>query len=157
MAITLVVNNISFDYPEQGEQQPWGEAATGWAVEVTKALGSVTGPSDILETAASIDNNISTFTTIPGFFFDPTTVRSFSVRGNISRVYDSGASEVTEEFLITGLNQGVSGWIIQQEGIGESGVTFDLDVTGQMKYKSTSLVNYTSGKIKFRGIGILKN
>jgi len=32
MSIVLTVNNTPFEYPEQGEQAPWGEAATGWAL-----------------------------------------------------------------------------------------------------------------------------
>jgi len=66
LSVTLVVNNIPFDYPEQGEPAPWGEAATGWATEVTKVLNSVSGPSDILESSSTILNNQTTFQNIPG-------------------------------------------------------------------------------------------
>lgn len=154
MAITLVVNNIPFDYPEQGEQQPWGEAATGWAKEVTTVLNSTFGPSDILETSASINDN-QVNAVIPGFFFDPAQVRSFSVRGSIYR--QIGVTVYTEEFLINGLNTsvGANPWNIQIEGFGDSGVTFSIDASGQMKYSSTNLGG-SSGIIKFRGLGILQ-
>lgn len=155
MAITLTINNISFDYPEQGEPAPWGEAATGWATEVTKVLNSVSGPSDILESSSAILNNQTTFQNIPGLFFDTALVRSFIVNGNVYRTYDT-SQEVSESFTLTGLNQGGAGWLLQVEGIGDAGITFNLDASGQIQYKSSNLTNYISGLIKFRGVGILK-
>jgi hypothetical protein len=155
LAITLTVNNIPFDYPENGENPPWGENATGWAAEVTKVLNSLKGTSDILETAAIIANNVTTLTDIPDFKFNPTIVRSFAVRGNIYRT--SGAIELAEEFVLVGLRTS-TGWILQQDGIGNSGVTFDITLQGQVQYKSSNLTSgLYSGLIKFRGIGILNS
>lgn len=155
MAVTLIVNNIPFDYPEQGEQAPWGEAATGWATEVTKVLNSVSGPSDILESSSTILNNQTTFQNIPGLFFDTALVRSFTVSGSVYRTYDT-IQEISESFILTGLNQGGAGWLLQIEGIGDAGITFNLDASGQIQYKSSNLINHISGLIKFRGVGILK-
>ena len=155
MSINLVVNNIPFEYPEQGEQQPWGEGATGWAAEVTNVLASVKGPADILESFFDLSNNQTTFSDIPGFSFDSTTVRSFTIYGNIYRVYNSGASNVSEEYTLTGLNTGAD-WVIQQEGFGESGIVFDITSAGQVQYKSSNLTNHISSKIKFRGTAVLK-
>lgn len=155
MSVTLVVNNIPFDYPEQGEPAPWGEAATGWATEVTRVLSSVSGPSDILESSSSVLNNQTVFQNIPGLFFDTALVRSFIVNGNVYRTYNI-SQEVSESFTITGLNQGGAGWLLQIEGIGDAGMIFNIDSSGQIQYKSSNLSNYISGLIKFRGIGILK-
>lgn len=155
MAITLIVNNIPFDYPEQGEPAPWGEAATGWATEVTRVLNSVNGPSDILESSATILNNQTTFQNIPGLFFDTAVVRSFVVNGNIYRTFNT-SQEASESFTLTGLNRGSSGWVIEIEGLGDAGITFNIDNSGQIQYKSSNLTSYISGLIKFRGIGILK-
>lgn len=153
MAITLIVNNIPFEYPTQGEQAPWGEAASGWAQEVTTVLSSLKGPSDILETSASILNN-QTDQPVVGMFFDPLSVRSFTVQGNILRSTSEGS--FYEQFTLTGLNIG-SSFILQQEGMGESYVTLDIDSSGQIKYTSNLLsgTNYV-GIVKFRGIGILQ-
>ena len=153
MSITLVVNNTPFEYPEQGEPQGWGEAATAWANEVTKVLASVSGPADILETSDTIINSPTEFRDIVNFKFDSSTVRSFSVRGNVNRTH--GASEKSEEFLLIGV-QDATGWLLQQEGIGDAGITFGITSLGQVQYKSTNLVG-GSGIIKFRGVGILKN
>lgn len=153
MAITLIVNNIPFEYPTQGEQAPWGEAASGWANEVTTVLASLKGPSDILETSSSIANG-QTDQPIVGLFFDPLNVRSFTVTGNVFRNTDT--QSVYEEFTLKGLNIG-SSFLLQQEGFGESYVSFSIDTSGQIKYTSNTLTgtNY-SGIIKFRGLGILQ-
>ena len=147
MAITLIVNNTPFDYPEQGEQQPWGEAASGWASEVTSVLNSLKGPSDLLETSSTILSN-KTKEVIPNFFFDPTTVRSFSVRGYIY-ISDS----INEEYLIEGINKG-SSWDYTIEGFGDSGVRLEVENSGQVVYTSGVIVG--SGKIKFKGVAFLK-
>lgn len=153
MSVTLTINNTPFEYPEPGDSN-WGQGATDWSVEVTRVLNSLSGPSDILETTAIIDNNQPTPQPIGGFFFDPVSVRSFSVQVSVYRVY--GSNEVAEALTFNGLNLGGSGWLIQVDGIGNSGVTLDITNLGQVTYTSTNLVGSDySGTIRFRGIGIL--
>jgi hypothetical protein len=152
MSIVLTVNNTPFEYPEQGEQAPWGEAATGWAKEVTDVLAAISGPSDILESSATIQNYQTVAQPIAGLVFDPITVRSFTVTGNIYR--QSGLVIKVEEFTIKGLNNGTS-WQFQQDGFGSSGVELSIDNTGQVYYISDNFAGST-GLIKFRGIGVLK-
>lgn len=155
MSKTLVVNNIPFEYPEQGEQQPWGESATAWAEEVTRVLNSVRGASDLLETRADIANNVTTFTNVTDCFFDATTVRSFNLSGNIYRKI--GTTELFEQFDLNGLYMGTAGWALQQESQSSAGVIFEITPAGQVRYKSTEMVGdpltYT-GIIKYKGVGI---
>jgi hypothetical protein len=154
LSVVLVVNNTPFDFPEPGEQAPWAEGVTEWSKEVTTVLSSLKGPSDILETSAIIDNNISSPTPISGFAFDPSTTRSFSVQCAIYRTYDT--NEKAEELNLVGLFTGSGGWLLQQDGIGNAGVTLDITSGGQVTYTSTNLVGSSyNGLIKFRGIGIL--
>lgn len=155
MAVTLIVNNTPFEYPEQGEQQPWGEPATNWAIEVTDVLSSLKGSADILETSASVLNNQTTPINIIGLYFDINTVRSFVVQGNISRQYGSG-SQKNEQFTIVGINTG-SDFDIQQDGIGDAEVDISILPSGQLQYTSTNLSSGLTGILKFRGIGILKS
>lgn len=154
MSRTLIINSIPFEIPEPGEQQPWGEGLTEYLTEIANVLNSVNGPSDILESSATINNNVSVATDIPGFFFDTNTVRSFSIRGNIYRKIDT--TEYFEEFTFTGLYKGAAGWDTTQQGMSDSGVTFSITSLGQVQYISTNLVGtgYT-GLIKYRGVGIL--
>lgn len=147
MAIQLTVNNIPFDYPEQGEQQPWGEAASGWATEVTNVLQTLKGSSDLLETQVSIYPN-KTKESILNFFFDPIVVRSFSVRGFIY-ISDS----ISESFLIEGFNKG-SYWDYTIEGFGDSNIKLEVENSGQVVYTSGAFSG--SGKIKFKGTAFLK-
>lgn len=155
MSITLIVNNTPFEYPEQGDQAPWGEAATGWASEVTTVLSTVKGPADLLESFFDLNNNQTTFSNISGFSFDSVTVRSFEISGNIYRSYNAGASEVVEEYTLTGLNNGAD-WIITREGFGDAGIELEITSTGQVQYKSSNLAGHVSSKIKFRGTAVLK-
>lgn len=155
MSITLVVNNIPFEYPEQGEQQPWGESATAWAEEVTRVLNSVKGPADLLETRADIANNATTFQNVTDCFFDEKTVRSFNLSGNIYRKI--GTTELYEQFELNGLYMGNAGWRLQQESQGNAGITFEITPAGQVRYKSTNMagdpLTYL-GIIKYKGVGI---
>lgn len=156
MSVTLIVNNVPFEYPEQGEQQPWGESATNWAIEVSKVLASIRGPYDLAETPALINSVQLISESIQGMFFDSLNVRSFIVTGTITRTTDS--EQKYEEFELRGLYKGASiGWVLQQESIGNSGVTFSINSSGQVQYTATALSGNQatySGLIKFRGIGI---
>ena len=157
MSKTFVVNNIPFEYPEQGEQQPWGESATAWAEEVTRVLNSVRGPADLLETRADIANNVTTFQNVTDCFFDSSQdkVRSFNLSGNIYRKI--GTTELYEQFELNGLFTGSAGWRLQQESQGNAGITFQITPTGQVQYKSTNMVGDPLtyiGIIKYKGVGI---
>jgi len=148
MSKTLIVNNIPFEYPEQGEQQPWGEAATGWASEVTNVLSSLKSSSDILETSANIQNNVTTPTAVNQLVFNSTTVRSFQVQASIYRTV--GALQKSEEIHLVGLNKGTAGWDLQQDGIGDSGVSLTIDSNGQVYYTSSNLGTPHTGVIVFK-------
>jgi hypothetical protein len=152
MSIILTVNNVPFNIPVQGEQPPWGEDLTNYFTEVAKVLNSLKGANDILETGATIQNNITTYSDIPDFKFNPSTVRSFAVQGSITRT--TGSTKVYESFTLSGLRTD-STWILQQDGFGDAGVSFDITNAGQVQYKSTNITGTSySGLIKFRGIGI---
>jgi hypothetical protein len=154
MAITLTVNNTPFEFPEPGEQAPWGEGVTDWSTEVTKVLNSLSGPSDILETSAIIDNNVLIATPVGSFFFNPATVRSFSAECSVYR--QANTSEISEQIKLVGLYTGAGGWILQQDGIGNAGITLDITSGGQITYTSTDFAGAPySGIIKFRATGIL--
>lgn len=158
MAKILIVNNTPYAYPQPGEQAPWGEGATGWAEEVTRILGTLKGSADILETSFSIENNVTTPFPIGGLFFDNNLVRGFVVQATVYRSY--GATQKTEQITLNGLNQGAAGWLLQQDGIGNSGITLSISTNGQVNYISNNIPqpnvgDVYGGIITFRGIGIL--
>jgi hypothetical protein len=151
LSIILSVNNVPFEIPTAGQPAPWGESLTDYFSEVAKVLNSLKGANDILETGATILNNQATFLDIPDFKFNPALVRSFSVQGSIAR--EVGPTKVYESFVLNGLRTD-TGWILQQEGFGDSGVILDITPAGQVQYKSSNISGGGSGLLKFRGIGI---
>lgn len=155
MSKTFIVNNVPFEYPEQGEQQPWGESATAWAEEVTRVLNSVKGPADLLETRSDVANNVTSFQNVTDCFFDSTTVRSFNLSGNIYRKI--GTTELFEQFELNGIYRGSLGWALQQSSQGDAGVFFQITPSGQVRYISTNMpgdpLTYV-GFLKYKGIGI---
>lgn len=153
MSSNVNLKNTIYTIPDNGEQPSWGEGLTDYLEALADIVNSISGPSDLIETSATINNNVTTFTDIAGFFFNPSTVRSFAVRGNFYRTY--GVSEVAEEFVLVGLNRGTAGWVLQRDGVGNAGITFDITSAGQVQYKSSNLAGTYTGIIKFRGIGIL--
>lgn len=153
MAKILIVNNTPYLYPQPGEQAPWGEGATGWAEEVTKVLNTLKGSADILESTFTIENNVTTPLPIGGLFFDVNSVRGFIVQASVYRT--TGPNQKTEQLVLSGVNQGAEGWLLQQDGIGSAGITFTIDAGGQINYTTTNLATPHSGVITFRGIGIL--
>jgi hypothetical protein len=160
MSKTFIVNNIPFEYPEQGEQQPWGESATAWAEEVTRVLNSVKGPADLLETRSDVANNVTIFQNVTDCFFDSNSVRSFNLSGNVYRKIGTvgvDLVELYEQFELNGVYTGSLGWRLQQESQGNAGVTFQITPTGQIQYKSSNVTGDPltyEGILKYKGVGI---
>ena len=162
MSKTLIVNSIPFEYPEQGEQQPWGESATAWASEVTDLLNFVVGTFDKLEAAAEIKEVQSTDADISGLIFPSASVRSFVITGSISRQYTTATISgitapfsIAEEFTLTGIyNDTAATWTIQKENLGKAFVSFNIDSSGQVSYKSEDLstIYGMSGKAGYSGL-----
>jgi hypothetical protein len=155
MAITLIVNGTSYEYPIPGEDPNWGQGATDWASAVTEALNTLLAPGDILETTFSIDNDISVATNVNGLLFDPGTVRAANIDYAIYRtstLNPSGNAETGVIHLIYDDSASVgSKWKFSQNIDGASGVSLSITDAGQVQYKTTDIgtAGY-SGTIKFR-------
>jgi len=151
---TLVVNNISFNYPDPGSDPGWGSDATDWAKEVTTVLATLLGTNDIIQTSALIANNQSVATDVSKLFFDPSTSRAANISYAIYRRSDTNPAGIIESgtVYLTFDNSASAGnkWILAQVGEGNGGVLFSITDAGQVQYKSTDIgsANYT-GQIKF--------
>lgn len=157
MAEQVNLKNTIYLIPSNLEEPNWGEGLTSYLKALADAVNSVSGPSDLIESIFTIDNNISSPTDITGFFFDSTTVRSFAVRGNITRQHGAATFKY-EEFVLAGLYQDASGWVLQQDGMQDAGVEFTITPAGQIQYISTNLAGTPyAGTLKYRGIGILNS
>lgn len=149
----LVVNNNTFAYPVAGDEPGWGEAATGWAVEVTDALQALEGTDDILQTTFNIANNVSSVSEVVGLIFNSAQVRSAIVEYSVYRKTDSNELAETGTLHLVYKNGGTinSKWAIGRVFFGDdAGILFTMTDAGQVQYTSTNVsgTNY-SGTMHF--------
>lgn len=155
MAVTLVINNKSFDIPSPGDDPGWGEDTTGWIVEANKVIADIFGPGDILESTFSVANNVASPLEIVGLFFDSSTVRAATIEYSIYRISTANPSGNTESGIIQMVydNSASPGnkWSFTVEAVNDAGVTFSISDVGQVSYVSTDInsVGY-SGTMKFK-------
>jgi len=151
---TLVVNNISFNYPDPGSDPGWGGDATDWAKEVTTVLATLLGTNDIIQTSALIANNQTVSTDVVNLFFDPYSTRAANISYSVYRRSDTNTSGVVESgtIYLTYDNSAGAGdkWILAQVNEGSCGVYFNITDAGQVQYQSSDIgsTNYI-GQIKF--------
>lgn len=154
MAVQLVVNGNTYNYPEAGEDPQWGEDASAWAVAVTATLSTLAGTNDILNSTATIANNVSVAAVINGLLFNPTTVRSALIQYSVYRVSSTNLTGYAESGIIEVVydNNAVSGsrWITSQVKNGDSGIAFSVLDNGQFQYITSNIgaTSYT-GIMKF--------
>ena len=158
MSKELTVAGDVFNYPENRESPGWGEEASSWAEAVTDVLANVAGEGDILQTSASLSNNIAALTSINGFAFDPAVVRGAVAEFSIYRVTletslgaADGQERVETGVLYIGSKSSAGSFEMSQAGSGGSGVTLSITSAGQIQYTSDSMTGINhSGVIKFR-------
>lgn len=143
MAVQLIVNGNTYNYPEAGEDPQWGEDASAWAVAVTDTLSTLSGTNDILNSTATIANNVSVAADINGLLFNPTNVRSaliqYSVyRASSSTLLGNAESGVIELVYDNNASSG-SRWITSQIKNGDAGIVFSILDSGQVQYISTNI------------------
>lgn len=155
MSIPVIINNKTFNYPQDGEDPGWGNDATDWAVEVSDVLNTILAPGDILETTFNINDNTSVSTQIQGLAFDPSLSRSANIVYSIYRTSTdtpSGNAETGEISIIYDNSASIGNkWQMSQTKNGESGVVFTISDLGQFSYTSTQ-INLGAGGY----VGIMK-
>jgi hypothetical protein len=139
-----------------------------WQIVVGKAISAteILINPDLASSAIYIENSPGSVTinnnqTVPASIallnIDSNSYRGFSVEYWVRRVTN------TQEFVECGELRGVyntttSTWIMNNYGIvGDAGVDFTIDNTGQVKYTSDNLTNYVSGVMKFEIKTLLEN
>ncbi len=154
MSISLTVGNKTYNYPTDGQDPNWAEEASEWAEAVTNVLATLVSAGDILQTTATINNNVAVATNVNGLLFNPTNVRAANVEYSIYRISTanpSGNAESGTLYLIYDTNAGSgSKWTLSQRVNGNAGITFSITDAGQVQYLSTD-INATgySGTMKF--------
>ena len=156
MSRNLIIDNITYIYPDTGEDPGWGESASDWAEAVTDVVNSLLSPGDILETTFNVANNISSPTNITGLAFNTGVVRSAIITYSIYRISTltpSGKAETGQLNIVYDNSAGVGNkFLLSQEAVGNAGVTFNITDAGQFTYISTDIdsAGY-SGTLKFSG------
>jgi hypothetical protein len=152
MAIKLIIQGTTYNYPSSGEDPNWAEETSSWAQAVTDALELLVGPNDILQTSFVIDNNQTSDSIIRGLYFNPTQVRAANINYSIYRSTDSGSLVETGDLLVTYDANNASGqkWQVSQRTNGNSDVLITVNDSGQFYYTSSNMTgtNY-SGIMKF--------
>ena len=145
---TLQVNTSSFDFPDNGELggQGWGEEVSGWAEAITNKINGISSNYEILISSATINNNISSDTAISGLSFNSSLVRAAQIYYTITRT--------TREYGILNVIYNGSSWDISQDSvIGDAGILFNVNSSGQVLYQST---NDIAGTVKFASRSLIE-
>jgi apolipoprotein N-acyltransferase len=150
MSQTVTIGSNSFIIPNAGENPGWAEELTAYLVAIADALASVQGPHDILITSATLANNQTVPTNIPGLLFNTGEVQAIEIDYLVLRSYDSGSSTVSESGKILGNFDGTT-FTIAVESVRDAGIDFSITNGGQVQYVSTNLSNHISSIIRFRG------
>jgi hypothetical protein len=103
------------------------------------------------EKSFNAENNIILPTPIVGFIFSSVSTKAFTSMTTITLT--TNADIYDSLFEIKGLKKS-SGWVIYTNSVGDdTGIGFSIDnVTGQIYYTSSNIIDWISTKIKFRAI-----
>ncbi len=157
MAVSLVVNNKTFEYPDVGEEPGWGEDATAWAEEVTSVLETLFGTNDIPNTSFTITNNQSSATNLTGLLFNTAAVRAATIEYAIYRTTNSNELAESGEIYIVYKNTAAT-WELTQTKNDNAGVNLSITNTGQFQYTSSNVSGTSySGSIRFRAKTIIQD
>jgi hypothetical protein len=108
----------------------------------------VTGVSTLYSATFNAANNISTPTNVTGLSFDNSDIRNFVAQMTVSILRSSGGN-LFETFNIEGM-QNDSGWTLYTSSVGDtSGITFSITSTGQIRYTSTNITNWSSSTFRY--------
>jgi phage baseplate assembly protein gpV len=119
MSKKLIVGDEVYTYPDTGDIN-YGEAATGWAVDMTSIAAEVRGPGDIPTTETTLigaTDGTHVTGTITNMNFDTAYVQSITLTGFITRTYSDATPTQVERFTIQGAYDGTE-------------INYDTDYTG---------------------------
>jgi hypothetical protein len=158
LAITVTLNNISFEIPEVGDEN-YGEDLTAYLVELSEVINSISAPLDIPQTNFVFTNNESTPSNVVGLNFPTANVASFDVEYVITR--ENATDKLTERGKLLGF-QGDAGWQMARgdasndvtntnfpSSDGNIGIEFSITSGGQVQYTSNDFTGQISGIMTF--------
>lgn len=150
MAVTITIDNETFEYPESGDSPGWGEESTQTIVKIAEVLNTLKNINDILTTTASVTNNQVSATNVNGLIFNNSEVRAAQIFYSIYRV--TNTNELAESGTIDIVyKNNANSWELNRTFVGDAAVTFSVLPSGQVQYQSSSVsgTGYI-GTIKFQ-------
>jgi hypothetical protein len=112
--------------------------------DITPSMGDI-----VKEVSYSASNGVSS-TAITGFAFGNATVRAFNALASVAIIKTSGTN-LYANYELKGLQKDTGSWTINSSYIGDNtGIVFTIDNSGQIKYTSSSIGNFSTSTIKFK-------
>jgi len=153
MSKTVIINNISFEIPEVGEEN-YGEELTAYLVEIANVLNTTQGPLDVTTTDFTFVNNQATPANVTGLSFATSNVAQATITYVITRDNGTKITEAGEMYAF----QGDSGWELSRGNAqsdstlfdGDCGIEFSITSAGQVQYTSQDYSGQISGVITFK-------
>lgn len=138
MSISVVINGTTYPIPTQGQNPAWGTDLTDFLVALSNVVNSLNGSSDVLTTVFNIANNQSSSANIVGASFDTSQVRAVRVTYDVYRHTSSAEALETGSILLT-YSSDANTWSINYDKLGNAGITFSINNSGQLQYLSTNM------------------
>ncbi len=136
MAISITINNQTFNIPVAGEDPGWGEDTTSWIEAISDQVNGLSGLVYLNLTNAVLSDNQVSATDVTGLLFDPSSVRSAVISYAMVRNTLEEAGTIT--IVYNASNPATEKWLLSQETTGDIGVSFFISDAGQLSYTSTS-------------------
>lgn len=150
MAKQVTVNGNPYILNQQGDNPPFGEQQSELIEALVNVANNTVGTGDILTTSFNVANNVTSPTNVTGLQFDTATIRSAIIEYSIYR--STSTEEVSEcgTMLVTYKSLAAS-WEVARYSVGDAGIFFTLDATGQAQYTSSNMsgTGY-AGLLKFK-------
>jgi hypothetical protein len=104
------------------------------------------GVSSFFSGSFNASNNVLSASNVTGLIFSSSNITSFTAHIG---VIIKATTNLSENFTIKG-SYSSTGWVLYSRSIGDnSGITFTIDASGQIKYTSTNISGYTSSIFRF--------
>lgn len=161
MAIELVVNGQTIEFPSSAESPNWSSGVIQFAQAVTDALSVAIGPYDIPPQVMTIDAyNPGTNINVLNLAFSTATVRSANIRYAVYRSTSStNAYEAGNLTIVYNPDGPVTNkWEIERDFVGNGQITFSITDAGQVRFTTATLAGTShTGRLSYSGVALLQS
>lgn len=153
MPINLTVSGQVYAFPTDGDSSGWGQVVTDWAEAITDLITTIKGAYDIEGSGITIDDSITSSSpaSITGLSFSSSNVRSAVVEYFVYRTNTDlpthvlDAEVIQSGFLLINYKSTAGTFDINSVSIGDAGIVFSINASGQVQYYITNHINAGGG------------